>query len=86
MNIVTGTSSIAPGQKIHFWTVISSDGKRITVRCRCGEVRIITAEAIQSGTQTSCGCTRSFAPKKQARQEAQQELRRRRIFDWRPGR
>jgi hypothetical protein len=40
------------------WTVLAADdsGKRITCRCRCGEIRVVALAALQNGSCTSCGC------------------------------
>jgi hypothetical protein len=40
------------------WTVLNADpgGRRVWVACRCGTVRQVALEALQSGDSQSCGC------------------------------
>jgi hypothetical protein len=40
------------------WTVLAADvtGKRITVSCICGAIRVVGIAALEDGSCTSCGC------------------------------
>ena len=38
------------------WVIIGAEGRRAWVRCRCGTMRQMALEALQSGESQSCGC------------------------------
>jgi hypothetical protein len=65
------------------WAVLSIDStrKRAACRCVCGTVRMVSIEALESGTSTSCGCQQLSA----ALREEKALRRRQRNYDWRPG-
>jgi hypothetical protein len=41
------------------WTAVRTDqtGRRVTVICRCGIVRLVALDALLSGASTGCGCS-----------------------------
>jgi hypothetical protein len=78
--------TIMPGDRLHHWRIISVDGRRVTARCRCHQVRIIAVEDLLSGVRSSCGCAPPAREHRGAFSDARQERKRRRDFDWRPGR
>jgi hypothetical protein len=49
-------ATIAPGNRIHHWMIIAINGRRVTARCRCNQIRIVTIEDLLSGVRGSCGC------------------------------
>jgi hypothetical protein len=79
---ITATT-IAPGERIHHWTIISVNGRQATARCRYHQVRIVTIEDLLSGVRTSCGCAPPAREHRQAFNDARQEQSRRRDFGWR---
>ena len=81
---MTSASAIQPGAHLYHWLIISVDGRRVTARCRCHEMRTIAIEDLQNGIRTSCGCLPPSSPTNRALREAREEHRRRRAFDWSP--
>jgi len=75
-------------QRYAHWSLLNYlPGRRALARCRCGTVRQLSVDAIESGTAAeSCGCV---APSKQQRQaqlaEMVESARRNMLHDWRPG-
>jgi hypothetical protein len=63
------------------WLVLGCDetGKRISVRCRCGIVRVVGLDALVSGASRSCGCS-PLSPKQRDELRAVQA---RRVDGWR---
>lgn len=72
---------IAPGMKFGSWTVAASDGRRATCACRCGNVRVIAADALVSQASTSCGC---MPPSGALRREEADRRRQRDLKQWQP--
>jgi hypothetical protein len=73
----------AVGTTFGSWALLSIDSarKRAACRCVCGTVRVVSIEALESGTSTSCGCQQlSAALREEAAQRRQQ-----RNYDWRSG-
>ena len=67
--------SISIGTKFGNWTIINVMGRAATCACRCGNVRIISADAIAADEAVpSCGCV-PLTPRE--RYEAKRKLRRR---------
>jgi hypothetical protein len=76
-------STIAPGDHLFDWKVVSIDGRRATCRCRCGSIRIVVLADLLSGVITSCGCSTPTPQKLRVLREAEKEKQRHRVFDWR---
>jgi hypothetical protein len=73
------------GAKIGFWTVVNVIGRRATCQCRCGVIRVVAIDALQSGSSTSCGCAPITSAQSEAlRREAEQQQRRRELRRWKP--
>jgi hypothetical protein len=45
---------VAPGTKYGSWTILSVQCRSATAVCRCGAVRILSADAIASGEAAPC--------------------------------
>jgi hypothetical protein len=82
---MTDAITITPGQKFGAWTVVASDGRRTTCACRCGNIRVVTTEALISGESTSCGCMPPTADQQLKLKAEAQRQRQRALRDWRPG-
>jgi hypothetical protein len=72
-----------PGDHLFNWKIITVDGRRVTARCRCHQIRVVVIEDLLSGAVTSCGCGTPSAQKLHALREAKQEQQRRKNFNWR---
>jgi hypothetical protein len=59
----THTSVISAGQRIGHWLVIVVNGRRATVRCRCGQIREVALDALIDKSSVSCGCSPLSLPK-----------------------
>jgi hypothetical protein len=79
---MTDAITIVPGMRIGNWEILSVDptGKRITCRCRCGVIRVVSLTALESGACRSCGC-RPLSPAQ--RSELRAEQARRALDEWR---
>jgi hypothetical protein len=79
---MSGDITIVVGQRVGAWEVLSADdsGKRLTCRCRCGEVRVVALTALENGSCRSCGCS-PLSPKQRA--ELRGERARRALDEWR---
>jgi hypothetical protein len=70
------------------WTITSIDasGKRATCVCVCGVARVISVQALKSGSAApSCGCAAPTREHIKAIREEATRRRRQRDHDWRPG-
>jgi hypothetical protein len=54
------------------WTLIRLDGtaKRALCRCRCGTIREVALDALETGASKSCGCFLSAKPQRRAADRA----------------
>jgi hypothetical protein len=78
-------STLVVGQQFGEWTIIGIDGKRAGCRCRCGAIRILAVDAIESGSVApSCGCIVSREQAAAMRDEALERQRLRDQKNWRP--
>jgi hypothetical protein len=77
------TPTITPGERVHHWQIIAVDGRRVTAQCRCGQVRIVALDELQSGVRTSCGCLPASAAHQRAVREAKADHERQRLRNWR---
>jgi hypothetical protein len=75
--------SLVPGQRLHHWQIVSIDNRRVTARCRCGEIKTIAVESLIEGHCTSCGCSTPTPAKMQALREGYEDQKRRKNFSWR---
>jgi|AmaraimetFIIA100_FD_contig_101_312356_length_1769_multi_4_in_0_out_0_4 hypothetical protein len=68
------------GDRIGYWEIIGIDNsrKRAACCCRCGTVRTIAIEVLQSGASESCGCALPSKALSQALKTEVAALRRRR--------
>jgi hypothetical protein len=75
-------SNIEPGYRVGHWEVLSTDtnGKRITCRCSCGQIRVVAIDDLRSG---ACRCARPSWEHRAAFREAQVQQQRQRDLDWR---
>jgi hypothetical protein len=76
-------TTIVPGDRVHHWMIIAINGRRVTARCRCHQIRIVAVEDLLSGVRTSCGCAPPAPEHRQALNEAQAQRQRLRNFNWR---
>jgi hypothetical protein len=85
---MTDTPTITTGTTVGHWRVAAVNGRVAACQCCCGAIRTIAVAALADGSASpSCGCTLLTAPQHEAlRQEAEQELRRRDLKDWKPQR
>jgi hypothetical protein len=76
---------LAPGERLYHWQIVAVDGRRVTARCHCHQIRIVAIEDLLSGARSSCGCSPPL--RGHGQYTAQQHRRRsRELFDWRPER
>ena len=75
------------GKRFGHWMVITVTGRRATCQCRCGTIRVISIDALESGNApSSCGCSRMPSKEiEKLRDEKAEWERQRDLKDWRPG-
>jgi hypothetical protein len=73
------------GRRFAAWTSLGADAtcKRIVCRCRCGAVRQVAIEALQSGQSLSCGCSPLSLRQHRALRDEAEQRQRLAAVDWR---